>query len=82
MAYSTANPPTLMTSNIGGTGAIWKYVSTDAAAVVTVAGYITDAADLGMKVGDFVIALDSDTGPTTTLHSVSAIAANGSSTLV
>lgn len=73
MPYSTSNPPRLL---VGGTTAgngasIWTYTSVDAATVVRVAGYITNAKTLGIKVGDVVFATDTDASPpVTTLHSV------------
>lgn len=63
MAYSTSNPPVLVTeSPIQGPGQRWMYRSTDAANVVDVAGYITNGGDLGMKVGDVVECVDTSTG--------------------
>lgn len=82
MAYSTSNPPQLASTGIAGTGNIWVYKSTDAAATVDADGYITDAKALGMKVGDLVIVHDTDATPyTTSLHSVSEINADGSANL-
>lgn len=60
MAYSTATPPSKLIDNLGGTGAIWSYRSTDAIATVRGANYITNAADLGMKAGDFVLSAETD----------------------
>ena len=55
MAYSTSNPPRLRNQDIASEyGKEWTYFTTDAITVVRVAGYITDAGDLGMKVGDLV----------------------------
>jgi len=74
MAYATSNPPKLLLSSIGGSGIqIWSYASTDAAAVVDGANYITNGGSLGMKVGDLVYVTDTDASPViTTLHQVSA----------
>lgn len=76
MAYSTSNPPSLVTQGIAKTfsstsGAsttsqqprLWFYSSTDAATTVRVIGYITNARDLGMCVGDIVMAVDNDASP-------------------
>ena len=55
MAYSTSNPPALVTQMVGKTGgSTWIYDSADPATDVRVSGYITDGADLGMAVGDVV----------------------------
>lgn len=74
MAYATSNPPKLITQGVGGSGpAIWTYSSTDAAATVDAANYITNGGSLGMKVGDLVFVVDTDASPViTTLHQVSA----------
>lgn len=79
MAYVTTNPPKLMLPRIGNTTAtpqIWSYVSTDNAAAVDASGYITNARDLGMRVGDFVFVQDSDDAALLTSgHTVVTIAA-------
>lgn len=73
MAYSTSNPPSLMIQEVGGGRRIWSYRSTDAAATVDGANYITNGGSLGMKVGDLVFVTDTDASPViTTLHQVSA----------
>ena len=74
MAYSTSNPPKLMVQALGGNGPnIWSYASTDAAATVDAANYITNGGSLGMKVGDLVYVMDTDASPViVTLHQVSA----------
>lgn len=59
MAYNTlANTgrfPNLKTeSPLTGAGQTWSYRSTDSAATVDTAGYISDGAFRGMKVGDIV----------------------------
>lgn len=58
MAYSTSNPPRLITGQFTGAGSLWAYRSTDPIATVDGAGYITNAYDLGMKAGDLVIVQD------------------------
>lgn len=74
MAYSTSNPPRLLVSSLTGTGPnIWAYSSTDGAATVDAANYITNGGSLGLKVGDLVYVTDTDASPViTTLHQVSA----------
>lgn len=83
MAYSTSTPPALISQRIGNSGAIWWYTSTDAPADVDLSGYITNAKDLGMKVNDLVIVIDTDAAATArmSLHNVAAINADGSADL-
>lgn len=64
MAYSTSNPPALISQRVGKAGGnVWLYDSADASTVVRVTGYFTNAHALGMKVGDIVDQIDS-TGAT------------------
>jgi hypothetical protein len=74
MAYSTSNPPQLVVQGVGGFGpSIWTYSSTDAAATVDAANYITNGGSLGMAIGDLVYVMDTDAvPPIVTLHQVSA----------
>jgi len=78
MAYSTANPPALVSQRVGANGlAMWMYNSTDAATVVRAAGYITDADDLGIKVGDFIMHGDSAGGAVGHIYLVNSVTAGG-----
>lgn len=80
MAYSTSNPPQLRIPSVGGTGPqFWSYESADDDATVNGAGYITNADDLGMQVGDSVYVYDTAT-PKGSWHFVSAIS-SGAATL-
>jgi len=80
MAYSTSNPPILISTGLAGTGQIWKYDSTDAAAVVDTDGYFSNGQLLGMKVGDLVIVRDTDASPSvTTLHTVASLSTSDNS---
>ena len=49
MAYETSNPPRMAVPSVGSGPSIWIYKDADAATVVRVDGYITNAEDLGMK---------------------------------
>lgn len=74
--YSTSNPPKLLIpsfTNTTGQASIWIYQSVDNATTVDVPGYFTNAKDLGIKVGDYILVLDSDASPplTTTHRAVS-----------
>ncbi len=73
MAYSAtpAGFPSLIAQGIGGKDKHYKYRSTDAAATVRAAGYITNALELGMKVGDTVVSVDTDDATQlNTMHAV------------
>ena len=71
MAYSTSNPPRLVSQGIGTSGAkSWRYDSVDAATLVRVNGYFTNGYQLGMRAGDIVTVVDTDTSYTTTMHTV------------
>ena len=79
MAYSTTNPPSLIAESIGGGGSLWLYKSADDDATVNGAGYVSNAGDLGMSVGDLVLVIDTTT-PKGSFHFVSSIA-SGAATL-
>lgn len=81
MAYSTTNPPKCHGPRLGAAEAIFTYSSADSAAAIAVADYFSNGADLGMQVGDAVIALDTAT-PACTTHIVSAVSAAGAATVV
>lgn len=82
MAYSIANPPACVQQMVGKTGgSTWIYDSADAATVVRVDGYITDAKDLGMAVGDVVNQRDTAGGTVAHNYVVAAINADGSADL-
>lgn len=63
MAYSTSNPPSLISQAVAGGRKLWLYASTDAATVVRVTGYITDGYLRGMRAGDLVLMIDTDASP-------------------
>ncbi len=77
--YTAANLQQVVTGGIGGGApAVWTHHSADAASLVRVSGYITDAGDRGMKVNDIVIHYDDDaTPPLFSTFSVVTIAATG-----
>ena len=81
MAYNDDNPPSLASDTIGGAGgSIWIYKSTDDGATVNGAGYVQNAAVLGMDVGDLVVVIDTAT-PKTSLHYVDDVDVAGAATL-
>jgi len=79
MAYSTTNPPSLISEGIGGGGSLWLYKSADDDATVNGAGYVSNAGDLGMEVGDLVLVIDTDT-PKGSFHFVASLS-SGAATL-
>lgn len=82
MAYSTSNPPVLISKPIGAFGVqLWSYRGADTAATIDTDGYITNAKTLGMKVGDFMYATSTGTANQISIHLVKAINANGSANL-
>lgn len=83
MAYSTDAPPALIAQRVGANGgSIWWYTSTDAPAVVRVAGYISNGDALGMKAGDIVMGVDSDASPIALqLYIVTSVTAGGAADL-
>lgn len=78
MAYSTSNPPSLVTQAINGRR-IWFYASTDPSTDVDASGYFTNGYALGMRQGDQVLVLDTDsTHQQMTSHTVkSAVQSTG-----
>lgn len=79
MTYATTNPPKLISTGIANAGKFWEYKSTDIATTVDTSGYITNAKDLGMQIGNLVFVHQTNASPyTVTIHSVIAINADGS----
>jgi hypothetical protein len=62
MAYETSNPPRLLIPSIGGGLQVWGYQSTHASTVVAGAGFFSNGAALGMRVGDVVLVVNSTSG--------------------
>ena len=69
MAYSTSNPPVLVTQGIVGSRH-WVYSSADTDALVQVSGYFSNGWDLGMRAGDTVMVIDNDASPIAVVHHV------------
>ena len=82
MAYSTASPPRLLAAetNDGSTPRMWVYNSTDSVATISASGYISNATNLGMRVGDMVLCRDSTNTRDPVLLQVASIA-SGAATL-
>ena len=77
MAYSTTNPPVLVSvAPLAGAGQIWRYESTHTQSAVDAAGFITNALDLGMRVKDIVLVYDTTTNAVHN-HVVLAVSATG-----
>jgi hypothetical protein len=80
MAYNTNNPPQRIRGSVdGGVSAVWSYVSANSLTQVAAAGFITDAANLGMKVGDIVFVAENDNNYATDVFSVASITAGAAS---
>lgn len=72
MSYSNTGLRLLVPS-FAGSGNIWLYRSTDAAATVDTSGYISDGGKFGMLVGDLVLVQDTDNTYLTTSHQVVSV---------
>lgn len=81
MAYDTSNPPVLVSDrNDGSSARLWIYTSTDDPDTVAGAGYISNAVNVGMRVGDAVIIRESDNAYAPVMASVASIS-SGAATL-
>lgn len=65
MAYSTSNPPALISQGIAGFFRIWAYKTTDAMTAVRVSNYISNGWTLGLRKGDLLLAVKTDAAPIT-----------------
>ena len=79
MAYSTSNPPTLISKGLSGGAGLWSYQSADVDSDVDATDYFSNGSDLGMKVGDTVHVYD--TAGVLTYMRVSAVTAGGAATV-
>ena len=62
MAYATTNPPHMISQTFGNQGpALWSYSDTDPIATVAGSSYFSDGDALGLKVGDVMLVLETDT---------------------
>lgn len=77
MAYATTNPPVKISDAIAGGPSQWAYASTDVDDTVIAAGYVTNALNLGMRVGDRVDIWDSGT-PKGSIAFVTTVTSTGS----
>lgn len=80
MAYSTSNPPVVMSQTFGGKQ-WWDYESADVHTDVDATDYFTNGDDLGMKVNDLVIVTKNTATIGATLHVVTAVTAGGAATV-
>lgn len=77
--YATSNPPRCIAQCITGPS-VWLYESIDVVGDVDATDYFDNGSDLGMKVGDRVIVVDTTT-PLVTDCWVSAVTAGGAATV-
>lgn len=75
MTYATSNPPKLLAQAPGGGPQMWIYVDEDAHGDVDADDYFSNALELGMKANDVIIIVD--IGATCTIHTVTAVDADG-----
>jgi hypothetical protein len=71
MAYSSTNPPQLISQTFGDQGGqprVWSYGSTDPVATVAGADYVSNGQALGMHLGDVVYSLDTTNAVVAHLH--------------
>ncbi|MEJ2416240.1 MAG: hypothetical protein P8Y45_04795, partial [Exilibacterium sp.] len=54
MAYSTSNPPMLVSQTPAGTYRVFSYLSTNAVGATDATGFFTDGYARGMRIGDRV----------------------------
>lgn len=77
MAYSTSNPPVLMSGPLTGPGRVWSYRSNDPKTDVDDTDYFSNGVALGMQVGDIVNVEDIDTSTAMSIHRVITLSAEG-----
>ena len=80
MVYSVDNPPRQIVQGLSGTPSLWVYVDGDDDATVNGAGYFSNGADLGMKLGDFLLHFDTTT-PRGSVHFVTSVTVAGVPTM-
>jgi hypothetical protein len=78
MAYSQNNLSALAPVTVSGSWQQWLYRSADPIATVTTAGYITNAGEMGLAVGDLVYVTETvgNTGSFCRVTAVTAGVAN------
>jgi hypothetical protein len=83
LAYDAAvAQPVLKIPRLGTLdSALWTYVSADVHTDVDASGYFTNGDALGMKVNDTVIVTKNTATVGATLHTVTAVTANGAATV-
>lgn len=73
MAYSALNPPRkIADAGISSAGSLWLYISVDPHTTVDDASYFTNGREVGMKVNDVVLVIDTS-AHTTTMHHVTDV---------
>jgi hypothetical protein len=81
MAYSTSNPPALISQRVGANGgAVFVLKTTDDIGDVLADDYISNGYDLGIKAGDVVIVIDS-TNVNLSITKVASVTTDGAATL-
>lgn len=66
MSYSTSLPPSLVFQGVagpmstGGGSKGWYYATADGTTTVAASGYFTNGYDLGMRLGDILMSVETD----------------------
>lgn len=81
MSYSTSNPPIKIGGSIGAGGTLWLYKSDTAHGDADAPDFFENGYELGMRVGDPVIVVETDNSYALSLHVVTACAAGGAATI-
>jgi hypothetical protein len=77
MAYNQNNLSNISPNLTTGSWGMWAYRSADPLATVVAAGYISNATEMGLAVGDTVLVIDTNT-PAQAWSRVTAITAGAS----
>jgi hypothetical protein len=80
MAYNQNNLSNISPNLTSGSWGMWVYRSADPVATVIAAGYISNATEMGLAVGDTILVIDTAT-PTQTWSRVTVVTAAGLATL-
>jgi hypothetical protein len=81
MAYSTSNPPQLQAQSIAS-GRTYRYASTHGATEIVASGFFSNGYDLGMRVGDVLISVETDNSYELSIAHVTSAASSGPCTVV
>lgn len=75
MAYSSTNPPAVISQTFGTGINLWAYKSTHTAAAVAASSFFSDGYSLGMRAGDAIFIAHVTTAGAYTAHAFGAVSA-------